>query len=181
MDKLLEQINEVIESLFSKGSRHQPEKIATVALYALVAIGSVIWAFSGGDTDNQLGAEFDIRYLAEIDDQNFFLKNTGETTWTSVRVVLNEKFLWTTDEVKAGQQRTLGPDDFEYYYSIPRPWGRRGWEQLATREKPANVAPPMVKVELVQIRARQGRLDIEMGADGKPKKKSKGASSSAVE
>ena len=175
MENLLEQFNEVIESLFSKGSRHQPEKIATIAVYAVVAIGSAIWAFSGTDSDNELGAEFDVRYLQEIDDQNFFLKNTGGSQWTKVRVVLNEKYLWTTDAVKPGQQRSLRPSDFEYYYHIPRPWGRRGWEQLSDQDKPAETAPPMVEVELVQIRARQGRLDIEMGPDGEPKKKGKGS------
>lgn len=175
MDKLLEQFNEVIESLFSKGSRHQPEKLATIVVYGLIAIGSAIWAFSGTDSDNELGAEFDMRQLQEIDDQNFFLKNTGDTTWTSVRVVLNEKYLWTTEEIPPGQQQSLNPVDFKYYYHIPRPWGRRSWEQLATREQPAAVAPPLLKVDLVQIRARQGRLDIEMGPDGEPRKKGKGS------
>lgn len=175
MEKLLEQFNEVIESLFNKGSRHQPEKMATLVLYTLVAVGSAIWAFSSPNSDNELGAEFDIRQLQEIDDQQFFLKNTGESKWTGVRVVLNEKYLWTIDEIPPGQQQSLNPDDFKYYYHIPRPWGRRSWERLATRDKPADVAPPLVEVDLVQIRARQGRLDIEMGPDGEPKKKGKGS------
>jgi hypothetical protein len=175
VEKLLEQFNEVIESLFSKGSRHQPEKIATIAAYALVAIASAVWAFSGTDSDNELGAEFDIKHLHEIDDQNFFLRNTGSTTWTGVRVVLNEKYLWTTDKVDAGAQRTLRPSNFEYYYYIPRPWGRRSWEQLSKQDKPEKVAPPLVKIDLVQIRAKQGRLDIEIGPDGEPKKKGKGS------
>ena len=175
-NNLIEQFNEVLESLFSKQTRHQAEKIATIAIYLVVASASVIWAFSGGESTNVLGAEFDIRELEEIDDQNFFLKNVSNQDWTGVRVALNGKYLWKTDKVEAGAQKSLRPEKFRYYFYVPRPWGRNDWEQLADKEKPSPSAPDMVDVNLVQIRADQGRLEISKGAGD-----STGSSTGAVE
>jgi hypothetical protein len=165
--QLLGQVNDVVDSLFSGGSRYQIEKIATIVVYAIISVASLVWAFSGGSGDNKLGARFEVERLAEIDDLNLHLVNEGEE-WTDVRVVLNQKYLWTTDKVEAEHQRTLRPNDFNYYYYIPRSWGRQDWEHLTDKKKPGMNAPASLEVEFVQIRARQGRLDVSLGADGKP-------------
>ena len=165
-DRLVEQFNEVLESLFSRQTRHQPEKIATIAVYLVVSAASVIWAFSGGESTNALGAEFDVREIEEIDDQNFFLKNISSQDWTGVRVALNGKYLWKTDKIEAGKQKALRPEDFHYFFYVPRPWGRHDWEQLVEREKPAASAPDTVDVNVVQVRADQGSLKISKGSGG---------------
>jgi hypothetical protein len=165
--QLLGQVNDVVDSLFSDGSRYQLEKIATIVVYAVISVASLVWAFSGGSGDSQLGARFEVEHLAEIDDLNLHLINEGEE-WTDVRVVLNQKYLWTTDKVEAERQKTLRPKDFSYYYYIPRPWGRQDWEHLAESKKPGVSAPATLDIEFVQIRARQGSRDISFGDDGKP-------------
>ncbi|QDG54289.1 hypothetical protein FIV42_27150 [Persicimonas caeni] len=163
--QLLEQVNDVIDSLFSSGSRYQLEKIVTIAVYAIISVASLVWAFSGGSGDNELGAKFEVEQLTEIDDLNLHLINDSDA-WTNVRVVLNQKYLWTTDKVEAGRQKTLRPKDFEYYYYIPRPWGRHDWELLAQTPKPGPEAPSTLEVEFVQIRASQGSSDVSFGAEG---------------
>lgn len=162
--QLLDQVNDVIDSLFSSGSRYQLEKIVTVAVYAIISVASLIWAFSGGGGENELGAKFKIEKLPEIDDLNLHLINDSDD-WTNVRVVLNRKYLWTTDKVEAGRQKALRPKDFDYYYYLPRPWGRQGWELLAKDPKPGKKAPPTLNVEFVQIRANQGSTDVSFGSD----------------
>lgn len=164
---LAEQANDVLDSLFSGGSRYQMEKLVTVAVYAIVAVGSLVWAFSGGGADNDLGATFEVEVLAEIDDVNFYLSNDGSKDWSRVRVALNRMYLWTTDEVPAETRRTLGPTDFDYYFHIPRRWGRTDWEMLTEVDKPGAHAPTDLDLELVEIRAREGRSDIEF-QNGKP-------------
>lgn len=163
---VLEQVNDVVESLFSGGSRYQMEKIVTVVVYAIISVSSLIWAFSGGSGDNELGAKFEVEQLPEIDDQNLHLINDGGE-WTDVRVVLNQKFLWTADKVGADTQVTLRPKDFTYYYYIPRPWGRHKWEGLSEHKKPGADAPADLEVKVVQIRAHEGGSDITLGTDGK--------------
>jgi hypothetical protein len=164
--QLFEQVNEVVESLFSGGSRYQVEKVATVAVYAIVSAASLVWAFSGDGAANELHAEFEVGRLNEIDDQNLHLINSGDE-WTTVRVVLNQMYLWTTPKVEAREQITLQPADFSYYYYIPRPWGRQGWELLAAEEKPGPRAPGTLMIERVRIWAREGNSNIILGPDGK--------------
>ena len=165
----LDQLNDVFDSLFSGGTRYQLEKIVTVVVYVIISGASLVWAFSGSSADNELGADFQIKELAEIDDQNFYLINDSDEVWTNVRVVINRKFLWTADKVAADGQETLQPADFEYYFYIPRPWGRTDWEQLAAAPKPDRDAPPLIDVKLVEIRANEGRSDVTFG--GGPKEK----------
>lgn len=162
-----EQANEMVDSLFSGGSRYQVEKIATVVVYAVISVASLAWAFSGEGASNDLGATFTAGRLSEIDDQNLHLINAGEA-WTTVRVVLNKKYLWTAPSVDANSQVTLNPEDFTYYYHIPRPWGRQDWEKLAAETKLPARAPGTLAIKDVRIWAREGHSDIELGADGKP-------------
>ena len=165
--QLLDQVNDVVDSLLSGGSRYQIEKIVTIVVYAIISVASLIWAFSGGSGENELGATFEVEELVEIDGLNLHLINEGDE-WTDVRVVLNQKYLWKTDRIEAGRQKTLRPKDFNYYYYIPRPWGRQDWELLAETDKPSAHAPQTLEVDFVQIRARQGRSDIAFGEQGKP-------------
>src|SRR5690554_3222234 len=123
--QFFEQAVDVVGSLFSGGSRYQIEKIVTVVVYAVISGASLVWAFSGDGAANDLKASFVVGQLSEIDDQNLHLINDGNA-WSTVRVVLNQKYLWTSPEVKAKSQVTLNPEDFKYYYYIPRPWGQRG-------------------------------------------------------
>jgi|GEM_PF-1856312 len=165
--QFFEQAVDVVGSLFSGGSRYQIEKIVTVVVYAVISGASLVWAFSADGANNALKASFVVGQLSEIDDQNLHLINDGNA-WSTVRVVLNQKYLWTSPEVKAKSQVTLNPEDFKYYYYIPRPWGQRGWEKLASSEKFSAGAPGMLQINQVGIWAREGRLDIKLGADGKP-------------
>lgn len=161
------QINEVLESLLNRGSRYQIEKIVTIAVYAVVSVGSLIWALSGNSQANALNAGFEVGRLADIDDQNLYLSNSGDA-WSTVRVVLNRMYLWTAPRVDARSRVTLQPADFDYYYYIPRPWGRHGWEQLEESERPGAKAPGTLRIEHVRIWAKEGSLDIVLGPDGKP-------------
>ncbi len=172
--QLLEQVNDVVESLFSGGSRYQMEKIVTVVVYAIISVASLIWAFSGGNGGNELGAKFKVEALTEVDDQNFHLINDGDE-WTNVRVVLNQKFLWTSPKVEGGRQTLIRPKDFSYYYYIPRPWGRHPWELLSKTPKPGPKAPSTMKVHVVQIHANEGGSDIKLDSSGNPLPKGKPA------
>lgn len=166
LSNFADQFNEVVDSLISGGSRYQVEKLATVVVYVIVAGASVVWAFSGGGAGDELGARFEVEELTEIDDQNFHLINDSDEDWSRVRVVINQKYLWTTDTLEAGRQKTLSPKDFEYYFYLPRPWGRQPWEQLSEKAKPGPKAPTELDVEFVQIRAREGSSDKALGGAG---------------
>lgn len=162
----VQQVNQVVESLLSSGSRYRVEKITVIAVFLVISAASLVWAFSGG-VNNALNAYFEAGKLQEIDDQNLHLTNSG-STWTTARVVLNRMYLWTTPEVEADSQVTLQPADFSYYYYIPRAWGRENWERLADEEKPGPEAPSTLDIEQVRIWAREGSIDLELGPDGKP-------------
>lgn len=159
-EDILEQVQGVVASIFRKGSRHQAEKLATVLGFLFLSIGSVIWALSGTNPNNELGASFGPEKIEEIDRNIFFLENNSGEDWTNVRVVLNRQFLYKTKDHEAGKRSTLGPQNFQYFYFIPRNWGINAWESLETKPKPDRLAPSTIDADLVQIRADQGRIDI---------------------
>lgn len=162
LNDLADSLGGAVESLLSGGARYRLEKLVIIAVYVVVAVASLVWAFSSGDADNELDAKFEVEALDEIDDLNLHLINDGGSDWTQVRVVLNRKYLWTADTVEAESQKTLRPGDFDYYYYIPRSWGRSDAEFLAEEDKPGPTAESDLKVELVQVRADQGSADISL-------------------
>lgn len=161
-NELAERLNAFVDSIISGGSRYQVEKLVIIVVYLIVSVASLIWAFSSGDAENELGAKFQVEALDEIDGLNLHLINDGSSDWTGVRVVLNRKYLWTADEVEAESQVSLRPQDFQYYYYVPRSWGRSEAEMLAEDDKPGSTASSDLEVELVQVRARQGASDITL-------------------
>lgn len=161
-EALTEQIQETLASLFRRGSRYQTEKLVTLAGYLLISIASLVWAFSGSNANNKLGASFGKTRIEEIDEQVYFLRNDGSEDWTNVRVVLNRQYLYKRDKLEAGDRATLGRKDFAYFYYIPRAWGLDDWEHLGEEEKPAETAPPSMIPNFVEIRADQGRIDIDL-------------------
>ena len=149
---LQDQITEMLTSLFRRGSRYQTEKLATVGGYIALSIASLAWAFSGTNSNNQLGAKFQKTQIEEIDQDVYSLRNDSGDDWNQVRVVINRRYLYKRDVLKARNSATLGRKDFAYFYYIPRAWGLNTWEQLAKEEKPAETAPSNLEVEFVQLR-----------------------------
>ena len=179
IESMGEQWREIIEGLFRRGSRYQSEKIMTMAGFVICSIASLAWAFSAGVGQNELGAKFGITRLKEIDHDVFFLTNDSSDHWTNVRVVLDRRYLYKRDELKAGSRATLDRKDFAYFYYIPRTWGAAQWEGLDRAPKPDAWAPSVFEPSFVQIRAEQGMLDIDLQArEGEP---SEGAPSASNE
>ncbi len=166
---LQDQVTEMVSSLFRRGSRYQTEKLATVGAYIVLSIASLVWAFSGSNSNNQLGATFQKTQIEEIDQDVYSLRNDSGDDWTQVRVVLNRRYLYKRDVLKARNSATLGRKDFAYFYYIPRAWGLNNWEQLAKEEKPGETAPANLEIKFVQLRAREGKLDIDKTREAKAK------------
>ncbi len=162
--QILEKLSEASQAIFQKGSRYQAEKIAIVVAFILnvIIVGTVALAVGGSDPSrNALGADFGRTRLGQLDQQIFFVENTGRGAWTKVRVVINQKYLYTADKLPGRQRIMLKPEDMEYFYYIPRPWGRNDWEDLVTEPKPEATAAESMRPLLVQIRASEGRVDID--------------------
>ncbi len=160
------QLQEMLTSVMQRGSRYQTEKLVTLGGYFAISIASLFWAFSGGGGDNSLGAAFDRTEVAEIDKDLYMLRNNSGDDWTNVRVVVNRRYLYKREELKANDSISLGNHNFDYFYYIPRAWGLNDWEQLSEQDKPEATAPRDFTPSFVQIRADQGRLDLVM-KDGK--------------
>ena len=160
-----DEINEVVNSILKGGTRYHSEKIAVVSVYVVVVLLSFVWAFSGFEIGSRIQGEFETQKLQNIDDQNFVLKNPSSTTWHDVRVVLNDRYLAKIDELKAGKRLRLKPTDFQYYFYVPRPWGQRDWERMATQAKPGASAPGDVAIETLSIHTREGEIDVAVKRD----------------
>ncbi len=159
---VINEIRDQAQSLLAGGSRYRNEKIGVIAAYVFVSIASLFWAFSGENQDNELGARYGLETIAPLDDKLFFLENISGDEWTRVRIVLNRNYLYKVDVVEDEARLVLQPEDFNYFYYIPRPWGREDWELLSDEDKPEAQADPALAPELVEVRARQGRLDINV-------------------
>jgi hypothetical protein len=160
----VDEIRDRLMSLFEGGGRYQAEKLTVVGLYVAVCIATAVWVFTVDDEENELGASHGFETLKPLNKQVFFLENESGDDWTNVRVVLNQQYLFKTEKISDGERLMLRPSDFRYFYWVPRPWGRNDWEALSTDPKPSEFATDAVTWELVQVRAREGRLDLELDA-----------------
>ena len=152
--------DETVGGLFQAGSRYYAEKIGVIVGLVVLSIASVVWSFSGYDDTNELGAEIYLRDVVVAFD--LFVQNTGSSDWTEVRIVLDQKYLFTADRIEGGESLTVGPEDLAYFYHVPRPWGREDWEELGEEsEKPEMRPDSAYEPSLVQVRAREGRIDID--------------------
>jgi hypothetical protein len=157
-----DEIRDRLLSLFERGGRYQTEKLTVVGTYVAICIATAVWVFTVDDAENELGASHGFETLRPLNQQIFFLENESGDDWTDVRIVLNREYLFKTDTIEDGERLMLRPEDFRYFYWVPRPWGRNDWEALADQPKPPELATDSVKWELVQVRAREGRLDLEL-------------------
>lgn len=160
-----QEINEVAESLLKGGTRYRSEKIAVVSVYIFIVGASFLWAFSAIEISGKLEGEFEVQKIENIDDQNFVLTNASGSAWHDVRIVMNGRYLATVEKVKADQRVRLKTEDFEYYFFVPRPWGHRPWERVATAEKPGAHAPGDVKVQALTVRAKEGKVKMTVKPD----------------
>lgn len=172
VQQLLKRVGEQAEGLFARGSRYQIEKVTVVVAFVVyfLVMGTVGWIFGGKDpSTNSLGAEFGVGELGQLKQQLFFVENTGRGAWTNVRVVVNGRYVYTAEKLEGRERLVLQPaDDLADFFYIPRPWGREEWEGLVEEARPGPKAPKTVKPELVQIRAAEGRVDIEPGKAASP-------------
>lgn len=158
----VDDIRDRLSSLFESGGRYQVEKLLTIGVYLAICIGTFAWVVTAEDASNELGAAHGFETLEPLNKKIFFLENDSGDDWTNVRIVLNKDYLYTTEKVKGGERLMLRPEDFRYFWWIPRPWGRNDWEGLTTRLKPGQLAPEDVDWKVVEVRAREGRLDLKL-------------------
>lgn len=159
----VDDIRDRLMSVFESGGRYQVEKLMTVGIYVALVVATIVWVVTSEDSENELGASHGFETLAPLNQKIFFLENESGDDWTQVRIVLNKQYLYKIDRVADGDRLMLRPEDFRYYYWVPRPWGRNDWEALAKSEKPSELADDDIAWELVEVRAREGRLDINLG------------------
>ena len=130
----------------------------------MVVVGvSVAWGISGIGARGGLVGEFETYSIAEIDDQKFVLKNVGEMDWKDITVGINGRYLHHFDGLSSANSTELNPEQFKYYFYVPRPIGYTGWERLAPANRPHATAPSGVKSEDIAVRTEAGRVRIERG------------------
>ncbi len=155
-----DQILDSLKGIFDLGSRYHVEKIGVIAGFVVLSLIIPFWAFSGPDDTNELGAELYLR--DSMVGFELILENAGSKAWRDVRVVLDRRYVFTAEQIEGGDYVSLGAEDVVDAYYIPRPWGREDWEELADeREKPGMRPDSAYEPTLVQVRAREGRIDIE--------------------
>lgn len=164
--EVLNKLQAQLKGLFESGTRYQVEKIGVVVGFLVLVIASVGWGMSGPNDSNELGASFGDEVLtSQLDRRQYYIENKGSKDWTDVRVVFDRKYLYTVERVEGGERLTLNADALGYFYAIPRPWGRQDWEQLAEGEPPGVQPKASYSPKFVQIRTRQGRIDLDMSAE----------------
>ncbi len=161
-DGLAEQIQETLLSVFRKGTRHQVEKLATVGAFVALSGLSVAWGLSGKGPENILGADFGTELIKEINKSTYYLANNSRDDWTNLRVVINNSYLYKSEEQLSGKRQNLGPKDFKYFYYIPRVWGTQPTDVLADSPKSGPIAPSTLEPKTVNIRSDEGRIDINL-------------------
>ena len=162
MEAQLAQLRDWFLALLDGGGRYHVEKLMTIAVYIVACVATVVWVVTSEDADNELGAAHGFETLAPLNQKIFFLENASSSDWTNVRIVLNDNFLYTKDTVGAGERLMLRPDSFRYFWWVPRPWGRHDWEAVQPPPKPGPTATDAITWETVEVRTRQGRLDIKL-------------------
>lgn len=149
-------------ALFEGGGRYQVEKLMTIGVYLLLVVATIAWVASSEDASNELGASHGFETLDPLNQKIFFLENDSGDDWTDVRIVLNRDYLHTIPKVEDGERLMLRPENFRYFWWVPRPWGRHDWESVGPPRKPGPTAGEDLEWELVEVRARQGRLDLKL-------------------
>lgn len=158
----LNEFRDRVIALFEGGGRYKVEKLMTLGVYLLVVIATFVWVVSTEDATNELGASHGFEVLDPLNQKIFFLDNESSDDWTGVRIVLNKDYIYTTDLVSVGERLMLRPEDFQYFYWVPRPWGRHDWESVGPPPKPGRNAGEDLEWKIVEVRTRQGRLDIQL-------------------
>lgn len=154
-------LQEVVEGLFRKGARFRAEKIGILVGFVVLSLASVLWAFSEPADDDALGAEVESSF--DVAGRMITVGNTGDRNWRDVRIVLDRQYVFTADEIEAGEYLNLDAGDFIYAYYIPRPWGQHPWEELADPSAKPGIHPNVsYRPSFVQIRSREGRLDTDL-------------------
>ncbi len=149
-----------LKGIFHWGSRYHAEKIGVLAGFVILSLATGIWAFSGDDDTNELGADLYLRdAVVGVD---LVVENTGRGDWRDVRIALDRQYLFTTERIEGGDYVSLSADDLVYAYYIPRPWRREGWERLGSDIKPGVHPDASYVPSFVQVRAREGRLDTDV-------------------
>jgi hypothetical protein len=159
-NNFVRELQQGFAGLFQWGSRYYAEKIGILVGFVVLSLASVVWAFSAPDDTNQLGAELYLRdVLVSFD---LAVENTGNRAWTDVRIVLDKKYLFTADRIDGGATVTVNSENLTYAYYIPRPWGLSDWEDLSAGEPPRSRPATSYVPTDVQVRTRQGRLDVTL-------------------
>lgn len=158
----LDEFRDRLVALFEGGGRYQVEKLMTIGVYLVIVIATLVWVVSVEDASNELGASHGFETLDPLNQKIFFLENESGDDWTDVRIVLNKDYLFSTDKVADGERLMLHPQDFRYFYWVPRPWGRNDWESVSPPPKPPRTAGEDLQWNLIEVRARQGRLDLDL-------------------
>ncbi len=157
---LLRELQQIFTGVFQWGSRYYAERMGIVVGAAILTMASFVWAFSTPGDSNELGADLFLRDVVISFD--LAVQNSGNRAWTDVRIVLDRKYLFTADRVEGGQTLTINSDNLTYAYYVPRPWGREAWEELTHASKPEYRPDASYVPSFVQVRTRQGRLDVTL-------------------
>jgi hypothetical protein len=160
---MLDEINGVVESLFKAGTRYRTEKFILIGVYMVVVGVSVAWGISGIGARGGLVGEFETYSIAEIDEQKFVLKNVGEMDWKNVTVGINGRYLHHFEALNSAKSTELNPEQFKYYFYVPRPLGYTGWERLASTDRPDSTAPSGVEIDDIAVRTEGGKVRVERG------------------
>ncbi len=137
-------------------SRYRGEKIFVIGVYIVSCLATIWWVATTRDLENALGATATFETVGPLESPTFFIKNESGENWSNVRIAVDKQYLYKKDTVAEDETIVLRPDDFRYFYFVPRPWGRTSWELLTTKDKPGKTGSEKLDPKLIEIRADQG-------------------------
>ena len=159
-DDLGKELQESIKKVFHWGSRYHAEKIGVIAGFVVLSVASALWAFSEPTDDDELGTE--LEFSDGMTGFELIVENTGDSDWRDVRITLDRQHLYTTDRIEAGDYVRLNNENLRYAYYVPRSWAAAGWDELVGEEQPSSHPAEDYEPSFVQIRAREGQVDVEL-------------------
>ncbi len=145
------------ESLLNiRTSRYRGEKTLIFAVYGFISLATIWWVASTRNVENALGASATFETVGPLESPTFFIKNESGSSWSNVRIAVDKRYLYKTETVAEDETIVLRPDDFRYFYFVPRPWGRTSWETVTKKKKPTKAGSEKLQPKLIEIRADQG-------------------------
>lgn len=143
LEQALDILDNVAESIDPDG-RYRREKLLAMVAYAVSALLTLVFAFSGGGggVSNNLGAHIERNVVPVTNEQWFLIQNRSSSDWNGLTMQLNGAYTFVAPKpLPANSSERFLVKDFVYNHYIPHTPRVGGWKSLSPTPPPGAFAP----------------------------------------